>query len=444
MWSRIKSAATTVKNVGVSIVSVASRTIYNTGQTFYSMTKVVSYFQGNGLQPSPTGTPPAGYAGIAIAMAGSATSTVMRNSVPTYDRLSSTAAEEEPTVPLRAAGKAVDYTLRGASLGYGGMSMVSAYFLSLTLSRGLDALVSSEPNTAAWKEAIMQVASVVVGLATLYNYVSNDYRFIKKNTHAMAESVDERSIPLDAAMAKTVGTSALNLITYPSQAYFFAEPALKGLPYIGSRLGPVGTNVLAGAASFMTLLTVISWLPSARRSFTASTQPQQVQNQVPYNCKSISYKIGSYISGAIDSLGGAGLGPFISIIFVANQLFGADPYNWIIGLAALCGLNAFFMNMMFSVKEGTNKTLEITYRQSPDLGGDDDEDLEAQQPLLGEESGSPSPSVYRKPTPGTVLFNTSADDRGISGTVLDSVAVDEVRRSRSPSPSLTRSGENIV
>ncbi len=421
----------TIKNVVVTGASVISRAIYNTGQTFYSMGKVVNYFQGSGLQPTPAGIHPAGYAGIAIAMAGSATSTVMRNSVPTWDRISSpSAAAEEPAVPLRIGGKIVDGTLRAGSLGYGGMSMVSSYFLTVMLSKGLDALVSSEPGTAIWKEALIQTAGIVVGGFTFYNYLSNDYRFVKQNTHAMAESVDERSFPLNAAMAKTLGTSALNLITYPSQAFFFAKPALQGLPYIGSRLGPVGTGVLAGSASFMTLLTVIGWLPSAYKSF-AGTLPQHQQVIVPNDCKTTTYKAGSYITGAVDSLGGAGLGPFISILFVANELFGLSPYGWIIGLAALCGLNAFFMNMMFSVKEGTNKTLEIVHRPSQDMQRNDDPEA---QPLLADPSDTPSPSVYRKPLPGTTLF-TPAEDTSVNTTVLDSVTVDEGRRS----PSLTGS-----
>lgn len=378
---------TSLKNYAVTGISVVGRVIYNAGQTLYSVGSAVKYFNGENH--------PAGFAGTAVAVAGTIGSTLLGKSVPTYDRI---AHPERHTLdelaPLNTGGKVVDYSLRTSGLIYGGMTSMSAYFLTIVLSKYLDSLLTNDPETALWKEVLMQIGGAAVAGANFYNYFSNDYRFIKQNTHQIAESVDQRSIACNMTMLKTMGTSALNLLTYPMQAYFFAKPAISNIPYVGEKLGPVGTNVLTGVACATTFLTVVSWLPSVYNHFSATSRDENQQEiVVPVNCKTTSYKIAAYTTGLIDSIGGSGLGPFISVVFTMNQLFGSNPYGWIIGLAALCGLNAMFMNLLFSVKQGTKSTLETLYRT--------DVDVRETEPLLAAEEGR----FYTRDLPrGTLVF----------------------------------------
>lgn len=367
-----------VKNYAVTGLSVTGRVIYNAGQTFYGMVSVTNYFMGNGNSASASGLGGiGGTTGNAIAVAGTISSTLLVKTIPTYDQIAHPERHTQQALSeLKVGGKIVDYSLRGSGLIYGTITSISGYFLTTVLSEAIDSLVSTEPETALWKEIVMNVAGGVVAIASFYNYFSNDYRFIKQNTHQIAASIDERHIACNKIMAKTLGTTALNLATFPAQAYFFAKPAIKNIPYLGEKMGPIGSNVLTGIACLTTFLTVVSWLPSVYNHFAATTRDEnQREIVIPVNCKTRSYKIASYVTGAIDSVGNNGLGPFISVIFTMNQLFGSDPYGWIIGLAALCGLNAMFMNFLFSVKQGTNSTLETIYRDDVEASSDEVEPL---------------------------------------------------------------------
>lgn len=393
-----------IKNYAVTGLSVIGRVVYNSGQALYSMNSVVNYFMGNSNPASSAGMAGGigGITGTTVAVAGTLGSTLLGKTVPTYDRVAHPERHTHQTLSeLNTAGKFVDYSLRGSGLVYGTITSISAYFLTMVLSNAIDGLISAEPESALWKSILMNVAGGVVAVASFYNYFSNDYRFIKENTHQIADSLSHGHIACNANMAKTLATTALNLATFPAQAYFFAKPAIQGIPYVGDKLGPVGENVLTGVACATTFLTVASWLPSVYNHFAASTRDEnQREVNIPVNCKTRSYKIASYTTGLIDSIGNNGLGPFISVIFTMNQLFDTNPYGWVIGLAALCGLNAMFMNLLFSVKQGTNSTLETIYRD--DVANVSEEE----QALLGAERGESRFYTEETARSGFLVFAT--------------------------------------
>ncbi|GEM_PF-6000681 len=388
-WAKAKAAV-------ITTLSVTSRVIYNGAQTFYSMLKVVEYFKGTGH--------PAATAATATAIIGTAGSTLLVKTVTTYDHITAASSQTDAArPPLKWGGWLADVSLRGSSVVYGSMNSVSAHFLTTTIIKSLDALVSSEPETAAWKEALIQLTGILIAGFTYYNYHSNDYRFIRENTRSIGESIDERHFALNKAMAKTLTLSSLNLVTFPAQAAFFAKPAIQGLPYVGKMLGNAGTNALTGAAAGVTFLTVVSWLPSVYKQFADTSHHEMHTVRIPANCMTISYKIASYVTGTIDSIGGNGLGPYISIIFAMNQLFGLNPYGWVIGFASLCGLNALVMNELFSVKAGTDTTLEILYRdndpETRSLLRSDNKDPESLLPEGDPDNDEASPMEIDSVTP---------------------------------------------
>lgn len=356
-----------VKNFVVTGISVVSRVIYNSGQGLYSLGKVMDYLK--------VSSHTAAKAGIGVGVAGTAISTLLTKTIPTHAQVSSSHAGDGDAElqPLGWGGWLTSGALRSSGMVYGGMSAVSAYFLTTVISEGLNSLVSEESGVALWKEILIQISAVIVAGATFYNYYTNDYRYIRQNTRVIGEGVDERHFPLNKSMAKTLATSSLNLATYPMQAYFFSKPAIDKLPYVGKALGSVGSNIVGGLASAATFLTVVTWLPSVYKHFNEPPGHNDHQaSAIPVNCQSISYKIASYASGAVDSIGSNGLGPFISVIFTLNNLYGLNPYGWIIGIAALCALNAAFMNLLFSVKEGTNSTLQLAYPPDAEVVADDE------------------------------------------------------------------------
>jgi hypothetical protein len=385
-----------LKAYSLTAVSVVSRAIYNTGQTLYSMGNVMTYFGSSGH--------PAATAATAVAGAGSALSTALGKTVPTYHKLSNTDeqqdSEEEST--LGWSGTIVKYGLRTSSLVYGGMTSVSAYFLTVYLSKALDSMISSDPNTALWKEIMIQGAGGIVAVANLVNYYTNDYQFVKGNSYLLAESIDQRHIACNIAMAKTLGAASLNLLSYPMQAFFFAKPSISNLPYVGKHLGTVGTNALSGLASATTFLTVVSWLPTIYKHFSTKPESHDQAAVISNNCGTISYKVAAYTAGAIDSLGGGGgLGMYISVITTMSQIFGLNPYGWIIGLAALCGLNATIMNLLFSVKQGEQTTLAIIFRSDASQPAD----LENQALLSGVDT-LPEGIYQSRGLSETLLFGT--------------------------------------
>ncbi|VVC76334.1 hypothetical protein AQUSIP_16450 [Aquicella siphonis] len=411
-WSRLKDYVVT----GISVVS---RAIYNGGQGFYSLIKVMDYFKATGH--------PAATAAIGVGVTGTVGSTFLVKTVPTYSQVSSSPQNEEQA-PLGWGGWITDGALKTSGMIYGGMNAVSAYFLTTLISEGLNNLVSAEAETALWKDILIQIGAVIVAGATLYNYYTNDYRYIKQNTRIIGESVDERHFALNKSMAKTLATSSLNLVTYPMQAFFFAKPSIAGLPYLGKALGTTGTNILSGLASGTTLLTVVSWLPSVYKHFNQQPGADAQAVVIPANCKTISYKIASYTTGTLDSLGSNGLGPFISVIFTMNTLFQLNPYGWIIGLAALCGLNAFFMNLLFSTKEGTDSTLNLLYASDmPPASAQETRRLLDNTPDLETGTSSPDQSDSETSTRGNIQgFYSPQAQRAVAHLFPSSAAGDSV------------------
>lgn len=401
----------------VAPVCVTGRVIYNAGQTLYYIQNASNYFH--------ISNHPASTVMTSVSVAGTMGSTLLRNTVPTYKQFAPYENQEgEPTPeerPLGWAGKITTGILQGSGIFYDLMSSVAGYFGTVLLSEAVATALNSDAHDAVWKEAIVQTGAILVTLSYLYSYSGFDYKYIKRNIRILSENVDERNFTFNRNVAKTLAASALNFYTYPSQAFFLTVPSLKAIPYAEKILTSTGINVLAGTAAVTTFLTVVTWLPSVYAAFankpsaSNADQPVEIPKTCARTCASTSIKIASYTMGTIDSAGGNGLGPGISVILTMNKVFKVNPYGWVIGLGAVCGLNAAAVNFLFSVIPGLRELLEAVSAKKavqdieadgPEIEGDDLE----KQPLLSGQNSSHDPHANKESLVIEVIEEDTSSD----------------------------------
>lgn len=406
---------------------VISRSIYDGGQGLYGMKQVAEYFH--------ISETPIAYTMQAVTVFGTVSSIFLLKTVPTYLKLSSH-DEAETLQPLGWSGFIVDIVLRTAGITYGFLASVNAYFFASLTAESLIEMLQSEPETAAWTEPVVQSFSLLVALCMFYNYYSNDYQYTKRSTHDIGAGIDERHIPRNVNMAITVAAAPLLIYTYATQAFFLAVPSIKGLPYIGSRLGSTAVDMIAGAAATAVGLTVLSWVPPLYRYMPAIRQrlgcqppvieelpddasPDEMQpliqsesnhssedvsititpaenedEETPYAIR--AYMAAAFLVGVLDSLGSNGLVFFNSTIFTMHELFNVSRYGAIIGLAIISSFNAFIINMCFSVIQGIDKTVSgLKSLSNPDpapspLSSISAADMHTAQPSLPSDSSPPA------------------------------------------------------
>lgn len=387
----IPAQFTEIFRVAITGISVASRLVFDGGVAAYSGLEFTKFAGFNGTT--------LGNVLIGTVVFGTVSSILLTKSIPTYysqTRVSATISDE----PLGWGGFLVDIALRGCGCTYGLLNTVSTYFFNTVLMRSVFSLMGSENNTAIWKEVLTQISSVLMAIASYYNYYTNDYRYIRNNTLAIARGIDAKSFPMNRAMALTALIASLNLITYPFQAYFLAGPSIRGIPYLGTLLKPVGVEVLSGAASGVVFSTVLIWMRSVYEQIATPTpeprtltlDPSQSEQALsldeqgsdaesdilsdvedpeieltptPENGEfksswpMIAFCAAAYITGTIDSLGSNGISIFISVIETLQQLLDVNPYGGIMALAIFCGINAFIVQMFFSTLNGTKQTVKL-------------------------------------------------------------------------------------
>lgn len=310
--------------------------------------------------------------------------------------------------PLGWRGRVLETSLKTAGAGYGLIQVGAGYFsIALIVKTAAELMGKSLDELPLQEEIPLQVALIIAALLASDTYLGYDYPLIKKNARILAEAVDTNDFAADkTALLKTLLCSSLNLATFPALAYFYCKPTLTALPGSDKFLGEVGVNIGISIACLITLLTVITWLPSVYKHFSGSTESNAVVNsgnqRASIDCRKLLLRSVAYPAITIDSLG-EGLALFIAVITTGTALFNSDEYGWMIAPAAIAGLNGFFINLLFATLPGVHKfethlekNREAAYRWRGD---------EESAPLLSENSEP----IYGNPITAQMLtFSPSA------------------------------------
>lgn len=355
----------------VALICLAGRIIYAAGQTYFGMKSTTDYMKA---------APQVSTAINLTAVTTTAISTLIGKTPAALAHLGPTSRSDRHAAPAAArpplgwTAWIFKKTIDGSGFFYGVTNSIAGYFSTLVLgdATGL--------NSKTWK-ASFQGTGATVAVTSLASYYSYDFKRICENSEQMARALDERSIPGNRPMAYTLGVAFAIVPTYVGQAYFWARPSIVALPYAETVLHDAGINLGVILACATTFFTVIGWMPSVYNHFAGKDREQE-RVAIPPTFGSSLLRSAAYFSGVGDSLGGNGMGPFISMIVMLNSLFGWNPYGWMIGYAAVCGVNAAITNMMFSVLPGLDDAEQMIYRPRPAAVVSD-----VEAPLLPEEAG---------------------------------------------------------
>ena len=260
--------------------------------------------------------------------------------------------QTEQKTNLDKKGKSIYLAFKSLSLLSMGFTSLNAYFTATVLSE----FVFSDEETKKELEVGIQTFAIVCALSNaLYTY---SYRFQKIGSNAirLADNLKDGHPHMDAVLAKTIGVSALTLISTPFYGYFSTVSTMNklGLP---AELA-TATAILSSTTALFSVLT--SDVVSLYDFFNSAKQHPHYPRQ---SCVAPAVRWGIYTVGGLDSISSYGASTFISVIKTMQAISQTDADNHgIIAFAIFCALSKLALGFSFSVRETYLDTQDYYYQ----------------------------------------------------------------------------------
>jgi hypothetical protein len=337
-----------LKQYAITGISGIGRSIYAIGQTYFSTKDFWGYVF---KKPTPTLT-------LTTSMIGGAgnVGTALIGRIPavyySLGPLPETPVIETPA-PLNTAGKIISGFLKGSCTINLVMNSAIAYFGTIALGELICSALDADPHSAAWKEAVLQISSIMVALGTFSSTYFYDFKQQTANAHAMAKSISE-GLPVNRANAiKTAAVAIGPLISFPMQAAYWGIFSLSQIPTLMKSLGLTGIKIISGTAAFNTLIATTTLIPSIYKSLDS---PES--GNLKKTCIAKGLQFTAYSAGIFDSLAAAFQG-FTGTVVPAKVLFNLNPYNpALITTATLLAVDVGIVNFIFAADQGYKNTLK--------------------------------------------------------------------------------------
>jgi len=414
MFSRLKSYAASVI---APVVSVSKRILapfsFSLGRVFstagsalFNIQYVLKYFNNN---------PPTARGNMifeVIAMFSNVwTNLVLR--VPLIFRQFRSSSAEENRPFIRGANtrqKSIYLFFKICGMAAGTYNSLSFYLGGITLAEFIAELCKSDAHDAEWKEALVQSAAVFFALSNLVSFYTYTLRSVEDNALRLGEHLDSDDKLEREAVVLSLLIATWGMVSGTMLGFFSYGRAFNDIKFL--KIGNLLNKCLSGAGSFFSLtVSLLTQLPALysklrhatpeERIAARNTASQQQDTTTLMLLRRSTLAVGVIESASMGAQNGMG------VINTSNELWGVDPYGYVIVPAGVCALSTTFSFYAFNILFGTDRAINVIREmQATDRSGytvipdvEAPAETVAVAPEVGSINNDPNPALRRETSP---------------------------------------------
>lgn len=132
------------------------------------------------------------------------------------------------------------------------------------------------------------------------------------------------------------------------------------MPYFGTHLSNMSIQWIAALSSVTAFVASLTTTLPAIHEYLS-----RIESYKPISTHWKILRYSTYAAGLVDS-GANGLGNFLGIVTIANDILHISLYNYYVILIAMgCGISATLLNFSFSIRQGFNEV--VNYFSKEDI-----------------------------------------------------------------------------
>ncbi len=363
MFSRLKSYAASII---APVVSVTKRILapfsFSLGRVFscagsalFNIQYVLKYF--NNKPPTARGNM---FIEVLAMFTNVWTNMVLRVPLIYKQFRSSGQAEERPFIRGKnTRQKSIYLFFKICGMAAGTYNSLSFYLGGITLAEFIAEVCKSDAHDAAWKEALIQSAAVFFALSNLVSFHTYTLPSVENNALALGEHLDsDNKIEREAAVLSLL-IAMWGMVSGTMLGFFSYGRAFNDLKFL--KMGNLLNKCLSGAGSFFSLtVSLMTQLPALYSRLRRHVPPQAIAAhntpQLPDSTTLMLLRRSTLTIGVLESASmGAQNG--MGVINTSNELWGFDPYGYVIVPAGICALSTTFSFYAFNLLFGTDRAI---------------------------------------------------------------------------------------